>query len=101
MDESIRKQLTPGTRVKVTQQIAGRDYTWTTATTGEVVGFAQKPTGSWFKHAKNDKLWLDRLKLKKADGEIITLILDEYSVVQIESAGAPTAAPAASATAST
>lgn len=97
MDESIRKQLAAGAKVKITQQIAARDHTWTTATTGTVVSYSQKTTGSWFAHSKNDKLWLDRLKLRKADGEIITLNLDEYSVVEIEpqpTDAAPAAAPA-------
>jgi hypothetical protein len=74
--------LTPGTRVKVTQQIAARDYTWVSETIGTVVSYQQKATGSWYAHSKNDKLWLDRLTLKKADGELTTLNLDEYSVVE-------------------
>ncbi len=75
--------LAPGTRVKITQQIAARDYTWVQATTGTVVEFKQKPTGSWFAHSKDDKLWLDRLVLKLDDGEITTLNLDTYSVVEV------------------
>jgi len=98
MDESIRKQLAAGARVKITQQIAARDHTWTTATTGTVVSYSQKTTGSWFAHSKNDKLWLDRLKLRKADGEIITLNLDEYTVVEIEAAPEAPTEPAAAAT---
>jgi hypothetical protein len=95
MDESMRKRLAPGARVKVTQQIAARDHTWTTAHAGTIVSFLQKTTGSWYAHSKNDKLWLDRLKLRKADGEILTLNLDDYSVVEIESdAPAAGAAPA-------
>ena len=86
MDPEIRKQLTPGARVKVTQQIPARDYAWSTAVTGTIVGYEQKQTGSWFAHSKNDKLWLDRLTLRKDDGEISTLILDEYSNVQVETA---------------
>ena len=84
IDAEIRKQLTPGARVKVTQQIPARDYAWSTAVTGTVVGYEQKQTGSWFAHSKNDKLWLDRLTLRKDDGEISTLNLDEYSVVQVD-----------------
>ncbi len=94
MDESKRKLLVPGARVKITQQIAARDYTWATTTTGEVVSFLQKTTGSWYAHAKNDKLWLDRLKIRKADGEITTLNLDEFTVLEFEKAK-----PAAKATA--
>lgn len=69
-------------RVKVTQQIAARDYTWVTTTEGTVVDYRQKPTGSWYAHSKDERLWLDRLVLKKDDGEITTLNLDEYAVVE-------------------
>ncbi len=82
MEQSPKPTLLPGTRVKVTQQIAARDYTWTSETTGTVVSYQQKTTGSWYAHSKNDKLWLDRLTLQKADGELTTLNLDEYSVVE-------------------
>jgi len=85
MDDSITKQLTAGARVKVTQQIAARNYAWSSDVRGTVVGFEQKQTGSWFAHSKNDKLWLDRLTLRKDDGELITLNLDDYSRVEVES----------------
>src|SRR3954463_8897343 len=88
MDSDIRKKLVPGATVKVTQQIAARNYTWTTDVRGTIVDYAQKETGSWFAHSRDDKLWLDRLVIKKADGEITTLILDDYSHVEIESAPA-------------
>jgi hypothetical protein len=84
MDVDIRSKLVPGTRVTVTQQIAGRNYTLPTATRGTVVKFEQRTTGSWFAHSKGDKLWLDRLVIQLPDGEITTLSLDDYSVVDIE-----------------
>lgn len=75
--------ITVGSKVKVTQQIAARDYTWVAETVGTVVEYKQKPTGSWYAHSKDDKLWLDRLVLKKEDGEITTLNLDEYTKVDV------------------
>jgi len=86
MEAAISQKLVPGTRVKVTQQLAARDYAWSSVITGTIVDFSQKQTGSWFAHSKNDKLWLDRLTLRKDDGEITTLNLDDYSLVEIESA---------------
>ena len=86
MDESIRKQLVPGAKVKVVQQIAARNYSWAAEVAGTVVDYQQQQTGSWYAHSKNDKLWLDRLTLRKDDGEITTLNLDDYSLVEIESA---------------
>jgi hypothetical protein len=79
----LAAKLTPGTRVKVIQQIAARHYSLPTEVRGSVVKFEQRPTGSWFAHSKNDKLWLDRLVLRKDDGELITLNLDEFSVVDV------------------
>ena len=45
--------------------------------------FGQATTGSWFAHSKDKKLWLDRLELKKDDGEIVVVNLDRYSRVEI------------------
>jgi hypothetical protein len=84
MDEQTRNRLKAGTRVRVQQQIAARDYSWTADIRGTIVQYEQKPTGSWFAHSKNDKLWLDRLVLKKDDGEITTLNLDEFTRIDIE-----------------
>lgn len=75
--------LAPGTRVRVTQQIAARHYTLPTVVTGTVVRYEQRPTGSWYAHSKNDKLWLDRLVLRKDDGELITLNLDEFTRIEL------------------
>jgi hypothetical protein len=74
--------LTPGTKVRITQQIGARHYSFSAPVEGVVVKFEQRKTGSWFAHSATDKLWLDRVVLRKADGEISTLNLDEYSVVE-------------------
>ena len=95
-DPAPRSQLRPGVRVKVTQQIAARDHTWTSEVRGTVLEYQQKQTGSWYAHSKNDRLWLDRLRLRKDDGELTTLNLDEYSQETIE-APAGTSGPTAAA----
>src|SRR5215204_6207179 len=92
MDEQVRTKLVPGARVCVTQQIPARHYAWSADVRGTVIEFRQKQTGSWFAHAKNDKLWLDRLLLRKDDGEMTSLILDDYSRVEVEDAKAAPAA---------
>ncbi|MBX3354186.1 MAG: hypothetical protein KF724_00635 [Phycisphaeraceae bacterium] len=73
--------LAPGTRVRVTQQMPQVEKVWTTAVEGTVVRWRQATTGSWFAHARNDRLWLDRLELRRDDGELVTLNLDRYSVI--------------------
>lgn len=91
MDQSLAKQLVPGATVEVTQQIPHRDRVWTQTVRGTVLAYEQRPTGSWFAHARDDKLWLDRLVLRKEDGEIFTLNLDQYTTLTIQSP--PPAAP--------
>lgn len=88
--QETQTQLVPGARVKVTQQVVARDRTLTTEVMGTIVAFEQRKTGSWFSHAVDDRLWLDRLVLRKDDGEISTLILDQYS--RIEPSPAPSTA---------
>ncbi len=83
VDDTLRKQLVPGAKVKVTQQIAARNHTWTQEVHGTIESLEQKQTGSWFAHSKNEKLWLDRLVLVKDDGEVTTLILDDYTHIEI------------------
>jgi hypothetical protein len=80
-------QFKPGQRLTVTQQIAQRDETWPISVTGVVVRLEQTKTGSWYAHAKDDKLWLDRLVLKKDDGEIIVLNLDQYTHIEALDSG--------------
>ena len=72
----------PGTRVRVTQQMPQRDRSWTNTIEGVVTRYQQAKTGSWFAHAKDDQLWLDRLELRLDDGELVTLNLDRYSVIE-------------------
>lgn len=77
----------PGQRVRVTQQVVRLDRpnggTMTMSVEGTVVFFDQQKTGSWFAHSKDHKLWLDRLRIRKDDGELVTLNLDQYSNVEI------------------
>ena len=72
----------PGKRVRVTQQMPHRDKTWSSTVEGVVRRYQQARTGSWFAHAKDDKLWLDRLELRLDDGEIVILNLDQYSAIE-------------------
>jgi hypothetical protein len=78
-------QCQPGRRVRVIQQMPQVDQVWTNTVEGVIMRFRQSKTGSWYAHARDDRLWLDRLELRKEDGELVTLVLDRYS--QIETLG--------------
>lgn len=80
---------TPGQRVRVTQQIARPRQGQSITIEGVVLRFGQQKTGSWFAHSKDDRLWLDRLEIRKDDGEIVVCNLDRYSRVEaIDAPGA-------------
>ncbi|GAB4195950.1 MAG: hypothetical protein Kow00105_10170 [Phycisphaeraceae bacterium] len=71
-----------GQRVAVIQQIPRKEGVWTERVEGVVLKTEQAKTGSWYAHAKDDKLWLDRLVIRKDDGEIVTCNLDQYTHVE-------------------
>lgn len=96
----------PGTVVKVTQQIPRRLDTYTTTVTGTVIRHERQSSGSWYARNKRNKVWLDRLLIRKSDGEVSILNLDEYTVVDVvtgdagKKAESPLVEPAQDATAS-
>ncbi|MEK6701980.1 MAG: hypothetical protein AABZ53_06940 [Planctomycetota bacterium] len=84
---SLEAPFKVGQRVRVSQQVphlGNGDPTFaTTPIEGIVVGAKQSKTGSWYAHSKDHKLWLDRLELKKDDGELVVCNLDQYSSVEV------------------
>ncbi len=83
MNPTVHKQIQPGTQVRVEQRIVHRRGAYPTVVEGEVLSHDMEPTGAWYAHGKNDKLWLARLRIKKADGEISVLNLDSNSVITV------------------
>ncbi len=67
----------PGTPVRVRQVTERRDGPLEAEVLGVVEAWEDLPTGSWHAHGKKDKLWLKRLKLRKVDGEVSMLVIDD------------------------
>lgn len=84
---AFETQYRAGQRVRVTQQVphlGNGDPTFATRPIeGTVVACKQAKTGSWFAHSKDHKLWLDRLEIRRADGELVVVNLDQYSHVEL------------------
>lgn len=74
--------LKPGGRVRIIRQLPQRDQCWTPRVEGTLVSLRQEPTGAWFAHSKNHKLWLDRAMVRMDDGELTDCVLDEYTRVE-------------------
>lgn len=76
-----------GTPVCVHTKTRRRDRATQTETFGTVEAWEELATGSWYAHGKNDRLWLRRLKLRKVDGEISLLVVDDStSIAKLEPA---------------
>jgi hypothetical protein len=74
-------ELKPSQRVRVIQTIHTRDGPWQAQVEGRIASCGWQPTGSWFAHGKNDRLWLCRLRLEKDDGEFVDIVIDGETVV--------------------
>lgn len=72
-------EIKPGQRIRIRQRIDRREGAWSADVEGEVLEVLEEPTGSWFAHAKDDRLWLRRIRLRKPNGEVTTITLDQYS----------------------
>lgn len=70
-----------GTPVCVTLTNVRRGHAMHCEVIGTVEAWEDLPTGSWYAHGKDDKLWLKRLRLRKADGEVTLLVIDDGTAV--------------------
>jgi len=71
-----------GSKVRVTKSLSRGDSQSAFVIEGEILRMGQQKTGSWFAHARDKKLWLDRLELRKDDGELVVVNLDEHSAIE-------------------
>lgn len=72
-----------GQRVRILQEIDRREGNWTNEVVGTVVSVEPEKTGSWFAHGKDEKFWLNRIRLRKDDGELTTVVVDQYTRYEI------------------
>jgi hypothetical protein len=75
--------IQPGDRIRITEKIVSHDEKWLTEVEGMVLSCRPEPTESWFARRKDDKLWLLRIRLRKDDGEITALVVDQNSELEV------------------
>jgi len=78
-----KQEIKPGQRVCVRQEIDRREGNWEHAATGVVVSVEAESTGSWLAHGQDGKLWLSRLRLRKEDGELTTIVVDRNMRIEV------------------
>lgn len=75
--------LKPGQRVRIRQKIDRRERDWQTTVEGVIAQVEVAKTGSWYAHSKDNKFWLRRVRIRKDDGEISALNLDQFTEVEL------------------
>jgi hypothetical protein len=71
--------LQPGDRVEVTHDVKVGFRRWSTRTQGTVVSKDRRRHSLHFRRNFDDKVYSDVLILKRDDGELTTVTLDEFS----------------------
>jgi hypothetical protein len=72
-------ELKPGDRVEVSHEVKVGFRHWSTKTIGTVVGKDRRRHSLHFNRNFDDKVYSDVLILKRDDGELTTITLDEFS----------------------
>jgi len=78
--DGVFLSLKPGDRVEIDHDVKiGSSAAWRTKTVGTVVRTERRRHSLHFRRADDDKVYSDLIVLKKADGELTTVTLDEFS----------------------
>ena len=78
-----QQEIKPGQRIRVLQAIDRREGNWMHELVGTVLSVGAEKTGSWHAHGKDGMLWLHRIRLRKQDGEITTVVIDQHTRVEV------------------
>ncbi len=79
--------LRPGAVVKVVQTVKVGQKVWTTATSGTVVRTERRHRGLHFRRAADDKVFGDVIVLRRDDGELTTVSMDENTKLEVVGGG--------------
>ena len=78
----IFKSLEPGDRIEVRHVVTIGPRTWTTLTAGTVAGKERGRHGLHFRRNFDDKVFSDFIQLRRDDGELTTVALDEFTTLR-------------------
>ena len=78
----ILDQLEPGDRVEVVHEVKVGLTRWPTTTIGQVVRVERRRHGLHYQRNRDDKVFSDEIVLRRDDGELTTVALDEFTAVK-------------------
>jgi len=79
------QSLRPGDRVELQHQVKVGFRAWTSTTVGTVVRAERRRHGLHHDRSRDDKVFSDLLVLRRDDGELTTVTLDEFSDLRLVS----------------
>lgn len=78
----VFERLQPGDVVRLRHQVKVGFRSWDSITEGKVVEKQRRRHGLHYQRNFDDKAFSDVLVLQRADGELTTVTLDEFSVLE-------------------
>ncbi len=78
----VFEQLQPGDSVRLRHEVKVGFRSWKTTTEGQVVRTQRRRHGLHYQRNFDDKAFSDVLVLQRPDGELTTVTLDEFSVLE-------------------
>lgn len=75
-------ELQPGDKVEATHLVIVGLKRWTAKTIGTVVRCERRRHGLHFRRQLDDKVYSDLIILKRDDGELTTVTMDEYTALR-------------------
>ena len=78
----VFEQLEPGDQVELTHEVKVGFRKWETVTSGTVVRAERRRHGLHRRRNHDDKVFSDVIVLKRSDGELTSVTLDEFSILK-------------------
>lgn len=72
-------ELAAGDVIELDHEVKVGMQTWKTVTRGTVVSTERRRQGLHFRRNHDDKVWADVIVLRRDDGELTSVTLDEFS----------------------
>lgn len=75
-------ELRPGDRVECIHEVKVGQQVWSTRTVGTVERVERRRHGLHFRRNRDDKVFSDVVVLRRDDGELTTVTVDEFSALR-------------------
>lgn len=82
-DREVFATLRGGDRIEVVHEVkVGSSKTWKTSTVGTVVNTERRRQGLHVRRNPDDKVFADMIIMKRDDGELTTITMDEFTEIK-------------------